>query len=89
MSRYLYLALASLFVCAFFSLTSPAQVAKKAGDVASAGKQAVNLAKAGRCNEALPGLKRAAQHDADTALKRDAGFAGGLQVAFVTVQLPA
>ena len=39
-------------------------------------KQAVNLAKTGHCKEALPGLKKAAQHGADAALKRDAGFAG-------------
>lgn len=76
MPRFLYLALASLFICAFFPLTSPAQVAKKAGDVAASGKQPVNLAKTGHCKEALPGLKRASQHDADAALKRDAGFAG-------------
>ena len=76
MPRYFYLALAPLFVCAFFSLTSPAQVAKKAADVAASGKVAMNLAKTGHCKEALPGLKRAAQHNADAAVKRDAGFAG-------------
>ena len=36
----------------------------------------MNLAKTGHCKEALPGLKRAAQHNADAAVKRDAGFAG-------------
>ena len=76
MPRFLYPALVLLFVCAFFPLTSPAQTAKKTPDGATSGKQAMSLAKTGHCKEALPGLKRAAQHDADAALKRDAGFAG-------------
>jgi len=76
MLRYFHLALTSVFVCAFLSLTSSAQNTKQAGGGAPSGKQAVNLAKAGHCKEALPGLKRAAQHDADAALKRDVGFAG-------------
>src|SRR6185295_14566702 len=70
MLRYFHLALTSVFVCAFLSLTSSAQNTKQAGGGAPSGKQAVNLAKAGHCKEALPGLKRAAQHDADAALKR-------------------
>jgi tetratricopeptide (TPR) repeat protein len=78
MSRYLHPALASLLLwCSFSPQTSHAQIVKKTGpDGAVSGKQAVNLAKAGHCKEAIPGLKRAAQHDADAALKRDVGFAG-------------
>ena len=76
---YLYPALSCFFLlCGFLSLTSAAQVAsKKPGpDASASSKQSVNLAKTGHCKEALPGLKRAAQHGADAASKRDVGFVG-------------
>jgi tetratricopeptide (TPR) repeat protein len=78
MPRYFHPSLASLVFCAVTSLPVHAQAAKKASsaDVSVSGKQAVNLAKAGHCKEAIPGLRKAAQHDADASLKRDAGFAG-------------
>jgi tetratricopeptide (TPR) repeat protein len=78
MPRFFHLALAVLLPCGFLSVAMHAQVANKApaSDASASGKQAVNLAKAGRCREALPGLKRAAQHGADATLKRDVGFAG-------------
>ena len=79
MSRILYLALALfLAACSLCAPEAHAQAPKKSPspEVASSGKQAVNLAKTGHCKESLPGLKRAAQHSADPALKRDVGFVG-------------
>jgi tetratricopeptide (TPR) repeat protein len=78
MPRHFFPTIASLVLCVVVALPSPAQVAKKASgpDVSASGKQAVNLAKTGHCKEAISGLRRAAQHDADPAVKRDVGFAG-------------
>ncbi len=92
MPRYFHPALAPLLlflVFGFLCVASHAQVTEKTlaekavarktpptPDAASSAKQAVNLAKTGHCKEALPGLKKAAQHGVDPASKRDAGFAG-------------
>jgi tetratricopeptide (TPR) repeat protein len=78
MPQYFHPLLASLILCTVTPLPLHAQVAKRASgsDLSASGKQAVNLAKAGHCKDAIPGLRRATQHDADASLKRDAGFAG-------------
>ncbi len=92
MPRYFHPALAPLLlflVFGFLCVASHAQVTEKTlaekavarktpptPDAASSAKQAVNLAKTGHCKEALPALKKAAQHGVDPASKRDAGFAG-------------
>ena len=78
MPRYFCPALAILLFWGSLPVALHAQTAKKAPapDVSASGKQAVNLAKAGHCKEAIPGLKKAAQHGAEPALKRDVGFAG-------------
>jgi len=81
MPRYFHPALAPLLlflVFGFLCVASHAQVTEKTlaekavarktpptPDAASSAKQAVNLAKTGHCKEALPGLKKAAQHARD------------------------
>src|SRR5580658_3063643 len=60
------------------SLTSVAQTGKQnpPSGLSSNAKEAVDLAKAGHCKEALPLLKKTAVHVPDKDLKRDVGFAG-------------
>ncbi len=58
-----------------FGAAQAASGSEKASPSDSA-KQAVELAKAGRCKEALPLLKKTAARVADKDLKREVGFAG-------------
>jgi len=46
------------------------------GKIASAGQHALNLAKQGRCGEAVPLLKKAILQSSDKNFRRDAGLAG-------------
>src|SRR6266849_760912 len=86
MSRTLHSALGSVLVWLAMASLSAAQAPKQApaADPAAAAKRAVDIAKAGRCKEALPLLKKSAANitgkgkdkDKDKDLKRDVGFAG-------------
>jgi tetratricopeptide (TPR) repeat protein len=70
------------FVCGLLSgllaVFSSGQTVKQnpAAEVSNSAKRAVDLAKAGHCNEALPLLKKSAAHVADKDLQRDVDFAG-------------
>src|ERR1700693_5703622 len=70
------------FVCSLLwtllVVSSLAQTGKPtpAADSSSSAKHALDLAKAGHCQEALPLLKKSAAHIVDKDIKRDLGFAG-------------
>src|SRR5437870_979119 len=65
-------------LCIFLSALAVAQAGKTASvpDPSSSLKKATELAKLGRCGEALPLLKKAYPQVADKSAKRDAGLAG-------------
>src|SRR5215469_2604093 len=77
----------SLIECLVLGLlaaSSVAQTAKPAaGDLPTAARKAVELAKTGHCNEALQLLKKDAAHLTDKDLKREVGFAGVRCAMFV------
>jgi Tfp pilus assembly protein PilF len=78
MSRSFHPALV-FFVLTCLATTAASQEAKKttaASDPSLSGKRGVSLAKGGHCKEALPALKKAAQHGVESSLKREVGFAG-------------
>jgi len=58
------------------SLSAQTPKAQPAGGSASAAQQGLNLAKGGRCEQALPLLRKSAQQLTDKDLKREVGFAG-------------
>jgi tetratricopeptide (TPR) repeat protein len=86
MSKYRYLH----FIGLVFALSGPpssAQVSKPSSATAPStpARRAINLAKSGRCGEAITSLKRALPKTADRDLKRSAGLAG-VHCAMVTNQ---
>lgn len=67
-------------LCAILAPTNSQAQGKSATfsppDVSQSLQKGLNLAKAGRCSEALPLLKKSSSHTGDKVLKRDAGLAG-------------
>lgn len=68
------------FLCAILSPSSSRAQTKSsaayAPDTSQSLQKGLTLAKAGRCNEALPLLRKSSGHVEDKSLKRDAGLAG-------------
>jgi tetratricopeptide (TPR) repeat protein len=78
MARYFHPVLVFL-VLTCVATTVASQETKKAmaaADPSVTGKQGVSLAKSGHCKEALPALKKAAQHSVESSLRHEVGFAG-------------
>src|ERR1700758_4203288 len=73
-----YRVLFSSLLCGLLSPLSFAQAGKvtPAPDPSASLKRGVDLAKLGRCSEALPLLKKAYPQVSDKSAKRDAGLAG-------------
>src|SRR5579863_8732252 len=61
----------ALFVCGLFTASSAAQVPQKApgADASTSAQRGISLVAKGRCQEALPLLKKSAPHLADKQLK--------------------
>lgn len=76
MSKYPLLTLASVVLLTFLSRTSLAQASKVPSDTSRSAQHALDLAKSGRCKEALPLLKKAIPLTTDKDLKHGAGLAG-------------
>jgi len=79
MFKAFHLAVVCSLLCGLLEASSLAQATKPPSppEPSTNARQAVQLAKAGRCKEALPLLKKSASaHIADKDLKREVGFAG-------------
>lgn len=77
MSIPLQAALVSTFLCCIAAVAgAQATPQRPAADPSSSAQRGISLAETGHCQEALPLLKKAAPHLADTDLKRKSGFAG-------------
>jgi tetratricopeptide (TPR) repeat protein len=79
MSKRSQPALLGVLCFGVFAASGLSQEPKKAAaapDPSASAQQSISLAKSGHCKNALPRLKKAAQHSTEATLRREVGFAG-------------
>jgi tetratricopeptide (TPR) repeat protein len=88
MSNNQFLRIICVLLIVLSSLSAQTTASKAASDTSNASVHALDLAKAGRCVEAVPLLKKAISQSSDKDFRRSAGLAG-LRCAMVKNQFDA